>query len=449
MNNLRFFLISLILLAPGFSISANESEEEIKSLREERVETIKYGIDTQVSDLIKILESEKNFEFNSDLLKLLGNTSNSRLEVSIIKLFGIAEDDSAVEYIFEELQENFNLPDDIMVSFINYIADYQTQEISEYFLGLIEENSNTISIASITALGKSNMKDIAETLIEYLEDSLFDDLRKPALIKTLGKLKAEGALGILTDIATDIYSEDSSLRWRAVVALGEIGSKESLPILRSLFSDNDPYLRNYTITALKCFPAKEVEDLLIQGLKDSSWRVRVNAAQSLGELGIKESVPILIYKAENDPDIRNVRAASVKALGEIGGKEAYDFIRNLYENERTDVGLRSLAIVILAEKDLSNSIKTIKSVFDQEWDKDKSSILDYTSKVLSTTNSSSLKELYARMLNYDKTFNLKLYALRGIRLNSFNSLKEAVRALTSDETPRVIKKLAIDVLGEL
>ncbi len=449
MNNLRFFLICLILSALSFSISANESEEEIKSLREERIETIKYGIDTQVSDLIKTLESEKNFEFNPDLLKLLENSSNSRLEVSIIKLFGIAEDDSAVEYIFEELQENFNLPDDILVSFIDYIADYQTQEISEYFLGLIEENSNTISIASINALGKSNLNDITETLIEYLEDSLFDDLRKPALIETLGKLKAEDALEILSDIATDIYSENSSLRWRAVVALGEIGSKESLPILRSLFSDNDPYLRNYTITALKYFPSNEVEDLLIQGLKDSSWRVRVNAAQSLGELGIKKSVPILIYKAENDPDIRNVRAASVKALGEIGGKKAYDFIRNLYENERTDVGLRSISIVVLAENDLSNSIKIIKSVFDVEWDKDKSTILDYTCKVLSTTNSSSLKELYARMLNYDKTLNLKLYALRGIRLNSFNSFKEAVEALTSNETPRVIRKLAIDVLGEL
>ena len=53
------------------------------------------------------------------------------------------------------------------------------------------------------------------------------------------------------------------------------------------------------------------------------------------------------------------------------------------------------------------------------------------------------------MINYDKTLNLKLYALRGIRLNSFNSFKEAVEALTSNETPRVIRKLAIDVLGEL
>ena len=453
MINLRFFISCLSLFVLSFSIYipvyANESEEEIKSLREERLETIMYGIDTQVSELISILETEKNFDFNADLLNLLEDSSNSRLEVSIIKLFKIAGDDSAVDYVFEELQVNFNLPDDILISFIDYIADYQTIEISEYLLTLIEEDSNTISIASITALGKSNLENTIEILIKYLEDSLFDDLRKPAIVESLGKLKAEEALEILSDIATDIYTENSSLRWRAVVALGEIGSEESLPVLKSLFSDKDPYLRNYTITALKHFPSKDVEELLIQGLKDSSWRVRVNAARSLGELGIKESVPILIYKAENDPDIRNVRAASVRALGEIGGSKAYDFIRNLYENKRSDIGLRSISISILADKDLSNSIKTINSVFDEEWDKDKSDILDYTCKVLSTTENSDLKELYARMLSYDTTLNLKLYALRGIRMNSLKSFREEVENLTSEETTRVIRKLAIDVLSDL
>lgn len=446
-----FCIIFFIAISFSFlsSVSASESDEEIKSLNKERMETLLYGIDTQVLELITILETEKNFEFNSDLQNLIENTSNSRLTESIINLFKISDDNSAVAFIFTELQENYNLSDDIIVSYINYITDYQTNEISEYFLELIEEESNAISIASIKALGKSNLENTVETLIKYLEDILFDDQRKPALIETLGKLKAEEALEILTDIATDIYTEKSSLRWKAVVALGEIGSEESLPILKSLFSDTDPYLRNYTISALKFFPIKDVEDLLIQGLKDSSWRVRVNAAQSLGDLGIKKAVPILIYKAENDPDTRNVRVAAVKSLGEIGGNTAYDFIRKLYTNNRSDSELRSISISILADKDLSNSIKTIKKVFDEEWDKDKSDILDYTCKVLSTTNSSNLKEFYVRMLSYDTNVNLKLYALRGIRINSLKSFKEEVETLTSEETARVIRKLAIDVLGDL
>ncbi len=451
MNISRLFIIIFIILS--FTIFAEntqeESKEEFKSLKEERLETINYGISTQVIDLIKVLETEKNYDFNNDLLTLLESSTNSRLDQSIIALLEKSDDDSAVDYAFNQLQEDYNLRDDIIVIYINYISKYQTLEISEYLLDLIEEESNAVSIASIKALGTSELDNIVPTLIEYLEDSLFETLRKPAIIESLGKLKAIEALEILSDLATDIYSDDKSLRWRAVVALGEIADPISLPVLKSLFSDDDPNLRNHTITALKNYPSKEVTDLLIQGLKDSFWRVRINAATSLGELGVKEAVPILIYKSENDPDIRNVRSASLNALGEIGGSKAYEFIRELYQNERTDTGLRSIAIGILAEKDLSNSLKIIVKVIEEEWEKDKPVMLDYTCKILSTTKASSLKEIYSRMLSYEKTLNLKLYALRGIRLNSISSLKSEVESLTTEETPGAVKKLALDVLKEI
>jgi HEAT repeat protein len=448
MFKFRLFFIAYLLILL-LTLYSDESVEDIKTLKEERLEIILFGIDSQVSDLITKLEEEKNYDFNSNFVSLLKSSSNSRLDVDIIKLLNASKDNSAVEYSFFELQENYNLNDDIKIEYIKYISEYQTEQISEYFLSLIDEKSNSISIAAITALGKSDEDDIIPTLIENLEDSLFDDIRKPAIIESLGKLKAIESLEILTDIATDIYSEDDSLRWRAVVAIGEIASPKSLPVLKSLFSDSDPFLRNYTITALKHYETEEVEDIIIQGLKDSSWRVRVNAAQILGELQIKEAIPILIYKSENDPDIRNVRSAALNALGEIGEKESFEFIRKLYKNKRTNIGLRSIAIKVLAEKDLINSLETIESVIKEEWDESKPAILDYTCKILSTTKNSSLKDLYSKMLLYDKTLNLKLYALRGIRLNSITSLKPEVEKLTEDEIPNAVRKLALDVFKEL
>ncbi len=454
MSNFKLFLTIFILFILISTIfpednKPEEIKEDIKSLKDERLETIQYGIDTQVIDLLKILETEKNYEFNSDLLELLKSSTNSRLDQNIIGLFQKAEDDSAVEYAYKQLEEDYNLRDNIKVVYLNYISKYQTTEISEYLLSLIDVESNAISIAAITALGLSELDNIIPTLIEYLEDSLFDSLRKPSIIESLGKLKATEAIEILSDIATDIYSDDKSLRWRAVVALGDIGSPESLPVLKSLYSDDDPNLRNNTITALKNYPTEEVTNLLIQGLKDSFWKVRVNAATSLGELKIKKAVPILIYKSENDPDTRNVKSASLTALGEIGGTKAFDFIRKLYQNERADIGLRSIAIGILAEKDLSHSLKTIEKVMEDEWGKDKPLILDYTCKVLSTTKSSSLKDLYSKMLLYEESINLKLYALRGIMLNSISSMKPEVEKFTTEESQGNVKKLALDVLKSL
>lgn len=445
----NIYPVIILLLVFCISSFAEESKEDIKTLKEERLETIKYGISTQVTDLIKQLEAEKNYNFNKDLLLLLESSTNSYLDQSIIALFETSEDDSAVDYAYNQLQDDYNLRDKIRVVYINYISKYQTKDISEYLLNLIDEESNSISIASIKALGVSELNNIIPTLIEYLEDPIFEVSRKPAIIESLGKLKATEALEILSDLATDIYSDDKSLRWRAVVALGDIGDSESLPVLRSLFSDDDPNLRNYTITALKNYPSKETTELLMQGLKDSFWKVRINSAESLGELGIKEAIPILIYKSENDPDIRNVRVASLNALGEIGGSKVFLFLRELYQNERTDTRLRKIAIEILADKDISNSLQTILKVIEDEWDKDKPVILDYSCKILSTTKYSSLKAIYSKMLTYEKTLNLKLYALRGIRLNTISSLKTDVENLTTDETPGSVRKLALDVLNEI
>jgi len=443
-----YILLFIFLLIIVFSPLA-DNKADIQSLKEDRLETIQYGIVSQVTDLIKQLEIEKNFDFNEEFMELLKVSINNRLDQSIINLYKLSDDDRAVEFIFHKLRDDFNLSDENRISYIEYISKYQNPEITEFLKTLIDEKSNSVSIAAIVALGKSNSKIVIPDLIEYLQDPLIDDLRKPVIVEALGNLKAEDALETITDFATDIYSNNKSLRWKAVVALGNIGSLESLSVLKSLFSDTDPYLRNYTLTAIKNFPLKDIKPILIQGLKDSSWRVRVNAAESLGELKVKDAVPILIYKSKNDPDVKNVRAATLSALGEIGGKEAFDFIRELYTDDRTVINLRTISISILAEKDLSNSLKTIKELITVEWDKANTNILDYTCKTLSTTKDSSLKELYKKMLGYDKTINLKLYALRGIRLNSMSSLKDDVELLTGEDNPDSIRKLAIDVLKDI
>jgi hypothetical protein len=149
MINYRLFFSIFIFLSLVFTVYSEENKEEIKSLKEERLETINYGIDTQVIELINTLDTEKNYDFNSDLLKLLKSTTNSRLDQSIIGLFKKSEDDSAVVYAYNQLEEDFNLRDDTRVVYINYISKYQTHEISEYLLSLIDEESNAISIASI------------------------------------------------------------------------------------------------------------------------------------------------------------------------------------------------------------------------------------------------------------------------------------------------------------
>jgi hypothetical protein len=53
------------------------------------------------------------------------------------------------------------------------------------------------------------------------------------------------------------------------------------------------------------------------------------------------------------------------------------------------------------------------------------------------------------MLGHPSSINIKIYGLRGIRLNGFSGLKGEVEKLTGEETARPIRKLALSVMEEL
>jgi len=63
------------------------------------------------------------------------------------------------------------------------------------------------------------------------------------------------------------------------------------------------------------------------GLKDSSLKVRVRAASVLAQHGSREGVPLLC-KVLSDDDAVAVRVAAASALGRIGGAEAVPLLRD-------------------------------------------------------------------------------------------------------------------------
>ncbi len=424
-------------------------DKKTDSLKEDRIETIKYGIDSEIINLISDLKEEKNTDFNPELLKLLETSSNNKLKETIISFFADEKDDSAVKYAFDEIKNNYSLSNEAISKYIDYISDYQTPEITKYLLTLINHDDNTVSYAAIDALGKSGDSSCGKELLDMLNDPETDDNKKIHIIGALGKLKYSDAVDSISKFLEKDYTDNRSLKWKACAALGEIGDEKSLPVIKKLFSDKDPYLRRYAVEALGNFPKNKIEDTVIQGLRDSSWRVRVSAASSLGKLKSKKAVPMLIYKANKDPDVKNVRNAAIKALAEIGTKEADDFLHELVLDDKTNPVNRSTAVSALVKHDLDGSLDTFDKLFDKEWDKSSSYILDYTCKLLSQQKDSKLKKFYERMMTYNKTANIKIYALRGIKLNKMTSLKDKVSKLAEDDPDKRIKRLAEDVLSTL
>lgn len=447
-KNILYFYILLFVIIYAYPEEGDNNNID-KSIGSERIEIIKYGIDTEISDLIKQLEEEKNRDFNKELLKLLQNTHNNTLKSKIVKLFSSLENKSAVDFIFSEIKNNYQLTNEIIVQYIKYISSFQTSEITEYLLTLIHHENNSVANAAIDGIGSSDNNNYGDELLKLLQNPSTDELKKSHLISALGKLKYKKAIKTISEYLENDYNDSRSLKWKACIALGQIGDEESLPIIIKIFSEKDPYLRNYAVEALQYFPENKTEDLIIQGLRDSSWRVRVSAANSLGKMKSEKAVPILIYKIKKDPDIRNVRNAAIKSLGIIKTKEALKFLRDFVLNDRSDSNNRFTAVSVLIQEDLNDSLKTIDKLINSEWEKNTSPLLDYTCKLLSQEKNPKLKSIFLKMLSYTKTNNLKIYGLRGIKLNKFKGLKDKVEELAKDNNPVQIIRIAKDVLKEL
>ncbi len=442
---ITLFLFLLITISPLFS----EEEQKSVSLREERTQIIKYGIDSEVINLITDLKKEKNSDFDKDLADLLETSKNEKLKETIVAFFKEEKKDNAVDFVFDEIQNNYSLSNETIIKYINYISDFGNDEITDYLITLINHDYEPLANAAIEAVGDSGKSSYGKVLLELLTDPDTTDSKKIHIINALGKLKYRKAVEEISKFLEKDYTDNRSLKWKACTALGEIGDESSLPVLERIFSENDPYLRKYAIEALGYFPDKKTEDIIIQGLRDSSWRVRVSAADSLGRMKSKKAVPILIYKAGKDPDVKNVRNHAIESLAEIGTHEALEYLRSLILDEKSPMQNRTTALSALIENDLDNSIKSITELIETEWDKKNSPILDYTCKLLSQTKNPKLKKLYEKMMEYTVTVNLKIYALRGIKLNKMSSLKDKVSELTEEEQDKRVQKIAKDVLSGL
>ncbi|MBM3239665.1 redoxin domain-containing protein [Candidatus Poribacteria bacterium] len=112
-----------------------------------------------------------------------------------------------------------------------------------------------------------------------------------------------------------LRSFDRYLRWHAVKALGDLGSKQEVPALIAALNDNDRCTRWHAIQSLGKLRDIRAIAALSEALKSDDGGIRELAAQALGQIGNKAAMEPLI-KAIND-DSQLVRLAVIKALGDM------------------------------------------------------------------------------------------------------------------------------------
>jgi HEAT repeat protein len=440
--------ISLFLSLGVASVLADEvaNAEQIKSLSEDRRELLLYGIDSQVIELIDDLKEEKDSSLLGEVHATLKTTANPRIRTRVFDYFKSVEYVGAEDDALAVLDASDDQPAGLLLAAVGYLTVSPSPELAEHLSPLLESTDQEVIRVAVKGIGLAGNEDSVELLLDYLEDSDFPSNIKPDIILALGNLKHLSAIEPLVEILQD---DGEEMIWRryACASLGMIGDPSVLPVIEAVLYDEDANLRSYAVGALRHFETDEIVPLLMAGLKDSFWRVRVSAAQGLGEKQAEAAVPILIFKAQKDPEMI-VREEAVKALGKIAVSEGFEYLRGLYENDISPPGLRFLAAEILSENDLAASLDVFRRVIEKHWDKEKSRVLERTAYYLSLSESTMLEGFYSRFLDSGE-LAIIIYGIRGVARNQILSLKEAVEAFASEGNNRSIRKAALAALESL
>ncbi len=209
------------------------------------------------------LEEEENYQHISPIVHLLAEDSSAEVRETAIIALG--------EYA--------------LLGEIGKLPDSATKEVYHALLAVLDDKSTSLEMQCLTleAIAPFNLPRI-KGLIEGAYRSDNTKLKSSA-IRAMGR---NCNLFWLTDLLTELGSNDAEVRHAAVNAIGEIGSEEALPNLLNLLEDEDTRVQEAAIKALGEIGGEEARLSLNKLTRNPQQRIRQAAKSALKELDICE-----------------------------------------------------------------------------------------------------------------------------------------------------------------
>ena len=403
------------------------------SARNEWRDVLRFGIDTEVIELLPTLTENREVTLEPEVLRVFSRSINPRLRRAALRFFTDLELTGAIDAVIEMLRDIQDLADDLVLDAILYLSRVETDDrddVAVLFHELARSRRATVAGAAIRAIGRTGDERDVDVLLDLFDERTTPVAVRQSLVLALGELRTPRAVDRLIAVLgrTD---EDSTLRNYAADSLGKIGDDRAIDTLRVSLGSTDALHRAYAVNALGYFDSADVPDMLEEALRDSFWRVRVAALDAVGRRKQAELLPAVIYRARRDPENR-VRLDAISAVAAIGTAEAWEFLRSQFVDERTAPDIRRAILHRLVELNAVESLPTIREVIQKEWAAERPTMLEYTTRVLSTASLPEAADIYVRLLEHPN-FVLRIYGVRGIALNGLEQYKDRIRELSENE----------------
>ena len=324
-------------------------KDETEDTAENNINTIKYGIPSEIASLIDDLIENDDPRFTKEIYGVFQTAKSPLIKQKIFEYFTKLEDPCLENYAVEILNDPYDEKADVVKAAFKYIGAVKTTEAIPAVVNLIESENETYFADAISTLGDIGGPSEAMFLVEYLDRDDLGDAKRQILMKTCGKMHAVETWDKLVEIMQD-EDENVYVRMYAAESIGLMEKPESVPMLVGMFDEADPNLRQYVIKGLSHFPDdKDAKETIIQGIRDDHWRVRQESIKAAKDMNLKDAVPYLIYRAKSDKE-NVIKKDAYEAIGYINTSEGNEFLIKQLKDKKVGDGTKKTIVEVLIEE---------------------------------------------------------------------------------------------------
>ena len=323
--------------------------EDTEADKEKRRDTLRFGLESEISDLLGELTKKADPRSADDVYDLFAETKNGALKEMAVRYFATLEDPCLEDFAVSVLDDPYDERQSMVNTCFDYVKAVKTKEAVAPVLNLLESDSETYFNQCLDTLGKVGGSAEAVYLTDYLDREDLSVPQKQSLVKVLGELKAMETFDRLVEIAED-KDENTFMRAYSAEAIGAMENPDAVPVLLALYEDTDPTMRIAVIKGLSHFPQDAAaRKTVMQAIRDSYYKVRLEAIGVAKAWNMADAVPYLIHRAKNDPE-KVVKDAVYPVIAQLNMAEGNDFlVSQITDKKVADTTKAKVASALLAE----------------------------------------------------------------------------------------------------
>lgn len=294
---------------------------------------LKYGLEGQITELIDELTKNQDNRFVDGIYDLFQETKSVAVKEKILDYFTKLKDSCLASYAVEIINDPYDEKNSIVEKCFKYVSEADIKDANPGLVDLVDKEEDAYFTGALSALGETGGKEEALFLADYLDRDDLNVSQRQALMRVLGRIKAVETWQKISEIVKD-ENENTFVRMYAAEAIGAMEKPESEDILVELFESNDPNLRTYVIKGISYFNDKKSSDLIIQALRDSQYKVRLEAVSAVGKNRIDKAVPFLIFRCKDKDEQKQVKEKCYSVIADLNTSDGNDYLISVLKDKK-------------------------------------------------------------------------------------------------------------------